>query len=548
LIPVFGSWLADDVKRVADLALERLAAWSTGPKSSRDWFAWSGAGEPLWKSFLSHWPDGERVENIVIVSPFWSEEDGPDAPLSRLLSELKARDALAPGAKVRLLTEARNVGDGILQPVLPATFASAAATVEDARIQAEAVDPSVSREETSDEGLLVTRALHAKVVLFEGPSSSLAYLGSANFSRHGWGFLPERARANVEAGLILLRAGEERAELRALVPKTIGEPVELGAAAAGRIALPEAGEVEPPWPGFIKEACLAPDPERPERVRLEITVFPELVAGPFAIDCAGETQQPPVVLLESGAPEVGTQTYQVDLAPDLLQRLLQEQQVLVRWWQSEQARPFPLNLSLAARESFPIVPDSAKPGESLLLAYYQGRIALEDLYPDPESALGSDPGEDEKNSEIAENSAVDTSRIQSYQVREFVEALRGIRDDLRRATQGTPAAMRLALHGPVSPVALARSVRTEVDQGRRTAMAGAFQLVEILCCLFDARSFEAPERDAAAWAKAVGEAIDAVEALLEPLRARPELASAGDSFSRYVRTLRKHYSAVKGNR
>ncbi|MEW6441457.1 MAG: hypothetical protein AB1640_11030 [bacterium] len=48
-------------------------------------------------------------------------------------------------------------------------------------------------------------------------------------------------------------------------------------------------------------------------------------------------------------------------------------------------------------------------------------------------------------------SPVDTARIQSYQIREFVEALQGIRDDLKNASGACEQAMRMALVGVVSP-------------------------------------------------------------------------------------------------
>jgi hypothetical protein len=52
-------------------------------------------------------------------------------------------------------------------------------------------------------------------------------------------------------------------------------------------------------------------------------------------------------------------------------------------------------------------------------------------------------------------SIVDIDRIQSYQIREFVEALYGIRGDLQLAAKGTEIAMKYTLLGDVSPVATA---------------------------------------------------------------------------------------------
>jgi len=56
------------------------------------------------------------------------------------------------------------------------------------------VNPEVHPEELGGmEGFTATRVLHAKVVLVEGTRSGLAYLGSGNFTGHGWVLFPEKA-------------------------------------------------------------------------------------------------------------------------------------------------------------------------------------------------------------------------------------------------------------------------------------------------------------------------------------------------------------------
>ena len=113
--------------------------------------------------------------------------------------------------------------------------------------------------------------------------------------------------------------------------------------------------------------------------------------------------------------------------------LLRDQRVNVRWQAG--SIEFPLNVDLEARLLLPISPGSPPPGENLLLAYYQGRITADDIYPPP-------PGEPDyprpppiPGTEI--ESIVDIDRIQSYQIHEFVEALYGIRGDLQLAAKGT---------------------------------------------------------------------------------------------------------------
>jgi hypothetical protein len=118
----------------------------------------------------------------------------------------------------------------------------------------------------------------------------------------------------------------------------------------------------------------------------------------------------------------------------------------------------------------------------MLLEYYQGRIAYEELFPPPDHEKQKD-----KTEEPDASSGVDTSNIQSYQIREFVESLDGIRDDLARAAQ-SERTMRLALLGPISPVALAKLIMDAIAAKQRTPVAGAFQIAEILSCLQELRT------------------------------------------------------------
>ena len=127
---------------------------------------------------------------------------------------------------------------------------------------------------------------------------------------------------------------------------------------------------------------------------------------------------------------------------------------------------------------------------------------------------------------------MDESRIQSYQVREFVEALTGICGDLAASTQ-SESSMRLALLGPVSPLALAHSVRDAVDSGCRTPMAAAFQLVEILACLKAAQSLPVPERLATAWHENLQDAARKIAHLLKELTTAHAELFDGKAFVRY---------------
>jgi len=65
-------------------------------------------------------------------------------------------------------------------------------------------------------------------VLLEGEPTVLAYLGSANFTARGWGFLESPQGANVEAGFMFHRHTDEANLLRSLIPPTTGATCTLG--------------------------------------------------------------------------------------------------------------------------------------------------------------------------------------------------------------------------------------------------------------------------------------------------------------------------------
>jgi len=128
---------------------------------------------------------------------------------------------------------------------------------------------------------------------------------------------------------------------------------------------------------------------------------------------------------------------------------------------------------------------------------------------------------------------VDTSKIQSYQVREFVEALRGIEEDLRVAANANEASMRLALMGPVSPLALARTIVDAVNRGIRTPLAAGFQMVELLALLHRASVFVIEEKRQGMWKRWLGQAADGIGDMLSALR-KANNRQFGQAFQNYA--------------
>ena len=108
--------------------------------------------------------------------------------------------------------------------------------------------------------LLRERPLHAKCLLLEGEDTTLAYVGSANFTSTGWGF---GATSNVEAGVALVKAwglpetfvdavgghhadnfaGRDGAEHRVDLGREMGVVVDEGRATVGRLIQAQRGRV-----------------------------------------------------------------------------------------------------------------------------------------------------------------------------------------------------------------------------------------------------------------------------------------------------------------
>lgn len=522
-------WLSSSARSLITRSIETLHSWGISTPDPYSSFVWTHGSSRLWQEFLQRWPQNESVQRLFILSPFWSEDAG--LTLSRFVAELKSVGALSRGAEVRLLTDAFQEANGKFIPVLPPSYASLDWSALGVTAIAQAVSPKVHPDELGGmEGFTGMRALHAKVVLMESSKSSLAYVGSANFTAHGWGFLRGTAAANVEAGLIL-RHSRQSAAAERLLPDTIGDPVLLTGTNVKALRGLESGPDDDPWPGFIRQILLTPTSEDEDRLELVIDVEPATVPLRWSATLAGKEQgSGERAVLFDGAVEPPTSSVTIPLPPQTLTRLLTEQEVLICWPECPSGRLVPINVSNAARGCLPISPGAPRIREADLLSYYQGRIAWEQLFPDADAAPGEGNG---KPTPADAGAGVDKSRIQSYQIREFVEALAGLRRDLQAATQSEPA-MRLALLGPVSPYALAQAVVDAVKSTGRSPTAAAFQLVEILAILKAARFFAVPERLTDAWRKHLDQTTKSTSRLLEQLIGEhSDMLATNGSFARY---------------
>ncbi|HEY5374332.1 MAG TPA: hypothetical protein VIK01_11645, partial [Polyangiaceae bacterium] len=462
-----------------DAVLTRLGAWAPNAEPETSPVAWSDGGHPLWRTVIDRWPAGKRVERLCVVSPFWSEDGSSHTPLRRLLGELRERDALAPRCTIELFVESEPLPSGGFRAKKPPVIYYA--DFPEVSIRALPVDPKVAAADLDLKFDLTTlRTLHAKVLVLAARDRALAYAGSGNFTRNGFGFRGTasngtNAPANIEAGWLF-----------ELAPKDIATLLPA-AANAGQIVLsqPGPGAVAPSeedaeeagfWPEPLLSAELTPSTdaavlELTTRWAEETPSGWQVFVGSPAV--AVEGSNPPLFTTAGGSCSVVT-----PLSAATLQMLLRERHIVVV--APEGAATFPVNVAAGdARHRLPLSPAGAKPGESDLLAYYQGRITFDDLYPDPD---GGTPGDGKATGDPRAAQSVDKSRIQAYQIRAFVDALPGIRSELLKAC-GSQGALYQAFLGEVSPVALAQHVLQQVAQGSRSVTAAAFQLVELLTLL-----------------------------------------------------------------
>jgi phosphatidylserine/phosphatidylglycerophosphate/cardiolipin synthase-like enzyme len=531
---ILQPWWSAAAQGFHELALTRLNTFGAGQTLETDEFVWSGPERPLWRRFLDRWPASERIKAITILSPFWSEESSSN-PINRLLDILDEREQLGTDSRIRLIAETE---PGSRRPQLPVEMVKALAKRGGVTIEAAAFDPLVPGEEFQTEDNEIRRQLHAKMVCVEGEKTIQTYLGSANFTRRGWGLGASSSQLNIEAGVILRRARAEREALLQLIPPIAGKWIVLADTSVDMIAPMVSTDHEEYWPAFILDCRLATEVNNPSALELQITFLAEALDGTAVILAPTEDTQPEIMLL-SLQPGEQDGIRRIPLDAENLKRLLRCQELLVRW--DGKSRLIPLNVSEDARDQLPMGPHGKNPGEDDLLAYFQGRISFEDLFPDDEDDP-DDLTEPDKQAKAALRSQVDTRRIQSYQVREFVEALEGIRKSLTEAA-AHERTMRLALLGPASPVRLAELINEANRANLRTPSAAAFQLLELIHLV--AAISRLPNYES--WAAHQGSALRSLDRHLDEIRTRAPELNRGD-FPDYHRMMQQQRRQLEGNR
>ena len=168
-------WWSEAAERVHKQALAVLEALKAPTETDDAAFVWGGGERALWRRVLELWPNGEPVQRIRIVSPFWSDETG-EGPVARLLSDLRERKALAANADLLLVTDAVGETNTTYRPVLPATYGEFDFRTLGVTAKAVAAKPQVDEEDGGRDDVVLKRALHAKVLILEGSQTGLAYV------------------------------------------------------------------------------------------------------------------------------------------------------------------------------------------------------------------------------------------------------------------------------------------------------------------------------------------------------------------------------------
>lgn len=516
---LLAPWWSEEAAAVVSAAREQLKNLKAPqPKKADDEALIWGGAQPLWEQFLAMWPKREVIQKISIVSPFWSEavEGGP---IDQLVRELKARKLLAKRCAVALIAAPAPASITTYLPQLHSTYGAFDFGAWGIDVTAAAASPRVDPQDVSGSEVLRERALHAKVVLFQGADSALAYLGSANFTRRGWGF--NGAGANIEAGVCLRRAGKDRKVLENLLPPLAGSPVALDGSGTCAFIAPQTSDGVAPWPDFIVSVELGLDSD-PEQRKLTIFVDPDKAPGAWRLAFARHMPGKPIESVE--------RVLNFPLTQEELRVLWREQVVFIHWAATGDGEgvAFPVNAAASLRHTLPLGDPNNLPSEQDLLAFYQGRIDAEEAGHGLEREAGA-------GGLSAPERTVDTSTILSYQVRSFVEALPGIKDEIARSVVNG-ATIRLALLGPISPVELARQIRAAVASEKRSHTAGGFQLVELLALLRRCELLDVDERLQDVWMKSLNEARQLITGYLEEVRSHGGPAIAARSpFAAYER-------------
>jgi hypothetical protein len=428
---------------------------------------WGGSDIPLWRQVVNSWPQGERILEWQICSPFWPAPGEAETPFDVLRQGLDERGANINAARMRLFACADVPGDRgrpcfpfeLVEQLAQRGFRPRDAVIAPVRL--DALDAEVTDGRAEDQ-----RPLHAKWISLRGAQTSVVLLGSANFTRRGLGVLSDPAAANIEVCL-LATAPTKSLSIEELVPPVAEKGiVQWDHCRSECLAAPPSDIEVIPWPTFINHIDLAVSWEAAPIsgiIKIERTA-PE----PFSI--ALESQHAVTNLICRVSKDGGAHSAYLSAAQ--VSSLLIARRVIVEWGEPARRALFPINIEAESKTGLPAVLGQ-DPTEQDLLAYFHGRISDDDLM----SLLLERARQ--RATGIEAQIEPPGKELQNYVMREFLEGLYGMKDVISGATSAARV-FEQALLGEFSPVRLGTEVQRAFFAGRRTCVATSFQFVELL--------------------------------------------------------------------
>jgi len=516
---VLGDSADAQVRRLFSGAAQQAQSWQL-PNRLLDGFAvevvFGGGTTPLWKQFVDAWPVGEPVLHWGICSPFWPESDGKlrTNPFITLTDALTAKGASITQCELEVITRA----DGPSNRALPRFPFALVAQLREHGFPIRGGSILPARLEVADdealEGMAAeNRELHAKWLFLAGPRTSLALVGSANFTRKGLGTLDDPLLANIEA-CVLLKWPSDRCQPEQWRPPIFGQTIDWASCAGGDLGEPLAEEkATADWPEFIQQVELGihwqnlPEPDGELVMRLRSTDWPE-----YQIEFVTAEEDMKGLLGIRCLPAATTEL-RLPVTPPQVRSLLVRRTLRIIWADGRRRAFFPVNVLHESKAAMPTVV-GMKPTEEQLLAYFHGRVSEEDLLARleqqaREGAVQPHDGQPDDNESLR--------KLQNYVVREFVESLYGLNQTLRESCFSLRAAEQ-ALLGEFSPVSLAEQVMQALNSGRRSPTAAAFQLVELIRVVTELKVIAAGFEDAR------NRAIDRLFVFAKQAAERPDFA------------------------
>jgi len=540
-IEVLGDTVDDSLRNNLAAVVERVRSWSLSSPRKGDGLpqvVFGGGPVPLWQQLVNVWPPGEPLERWCICSPFWPQSQGRvgTTPFEAIADSLVAKGVSLADCHLDIITRADSPSDRAL-PRFPFAlirylrergFAVQQGQILPAQLE-------VADEEIPSGMAAENRDLHAKWIVLAGPSTVVAMVGSANFTRQGLGVLSEPRSANIEA-CVLWQSTRDRWDLDAWRPPIRGQIVDWATCTVADVVDPPVEEAKAEdWPEFVQKVELAihwahlPDPDG--ELRIHFRPGPETsfrVEWPIAgspdhegVECTSGLGDPLCIKITSVC----------------VRALLVRRAIHVCWNDSSRMAWFPINILQECKPGMPSVL-GAKPSEEQLLAYFHGRITEEDLLIRLEQQAQA--AIDHTTIALQEN-AERLRQLQNYVLREFVESLYGLSRTLQDSAF-SPRAAEQALLGDLSPVSLAEQVVQAFLAGRRSPTAAAYQLAELVRVVGELEWSIESERagEARSALESVrSRAMDRLFGLVATALANPSFAAVAEDreFAAFLRTL-----------